>query len=468
MFQPWRLKLREAEEALRSGQLEEAGRLLRTAGLNEFLPGKRLMEKVAEQIAQRAQRRVAVGQTLDGWRDLETAAQLGANASLVDGLRQRFVRQGLAEVEAYLAAGDPPAAAERLAQLERQHASNREVRLLKETTTRVLAAQRRCHRGEFAEAEQDLAAAAALRPDLKVLDDLRKACRVKADACGRLAGRLYEAMAKADWNAVLTCAEALQELCPEHPAAVDARRRAWAVVGTCLSNRNGNGHGEFGARPHGEPALPRVNAMSQPTDSDAGMGQPSGPRFLLWVDGVGGYLVCQGDEIALGQPAPGGYIDVPILADVSRRHAIIRRDAESYVIEPRRDVCVNGRAIESLTLLADGSLIELGGGTRLRFRLPHPLSRTARLEFVSHHRTQPSTDGVLLMAESCVLGPGSKSHIVCPNWPADVVLFSQGDQLHCRTAGRFQIDGVEVDGRGPIGRSSQVVGEHFSMSLEEV
>lgn len=483
MFQPWRLKLREAEEALRGGRLEEAGRLLRTEGLNEFLPGKRLMEKVAVQIAERAERRVAVGQTLDGWRDLETAAQLGANANLVDGLRQRFVQQGLSEVEAYLAAGDPQAAAERLSHVERQHASSRDVRLLKETTARVLAAQRHCHRGEFAEGEVDLKAAIALRPDLKVLDELRKACRVKAEASSRIAGQLHDAMAKANWTAVLTHAEALQELCPHHPVAADARRQAWAAVGTNLTDRNAPYQnrpcrGDLAVRPGGELATPRVNGMNQPTDgnphdsnardSDAGASQPRGPRFLLWVDGVGGYLVCQGDEISLGQPVQGGYVDVPILADVSRRHALIRRDAESYLIEPRRDVRVNGRAIDTLTLLSDGNLIELGGGMRLRFRLPHPLSRTARLEFVSHHRTQPSTDGVLLMAESCVLGPGSRSHIVCPNWPADVVLFSQGNQLHCRTSGRFQIDGVEVDGRGPMGRSSQVVGEDFSMSLEEV
>jgi len=478
MFQPWRLKLREAEEALRSGRLEEAGRLLRTEGLNEFLPGKRLMEKVAVQIAERAERRVAVGQTLDGWRDLETAAQFGANASLVDGLRQRFVQQGLSEVEAYLSAGDPQAAAERLAHVECQHASSRDVRLLKETTARVLAAQTHCHRGEFAEGELDLTAAIALRPDLKVLDELRKACRVKAETSSRLAGKLHGAMTKADWTAALTHAEALQELCPDHPVAAVARRQAWAAVGTNLTDRNANGRGTFAARQNLAIASPRVHGMNQPIDgnprdsnardSDTGASQPSGPRFLLWVDGVGGYLVCQGDEIALGQPVPGGNVDVPILADVSRRHAFIRRDAESYLIEPRRDVRVNGKAINTLTLLSDGNLIELGDGMRLRFRLPHPLSRTARLEFVSHHRTQPSTDGVLLMAESCVLGPGSRSHIVCPNWPADVVLFSQGNQLHCRTSGRFQIDGVEVDGRGPIGRSSQVVGEDFSMSLEEV
>ena len=491
MFQPWRLKLREAEEALRSGRLEEAGRLLRTGGLNEFLPGKQLLEKVARQIAERAKRRVSVGQTLDGWRDLETAAEMGADANLVDGLRQRFVEQGLAEVEAYLKAGDPTAAAQRLSQLERQHASSRDVRVLTQATARVLAAQQRCHRGDFADAEQHLAAAIALRPDLKVLDELRKACRVKAEAGRRLAGQIHSAMAAADWTAVLTHADTLLELCPDHPVAVDARHRAWAVVGTSLADSTARRNGKLAPTPARHAA--HLHAMNDLTDSDSGAGQPGGPRFLLWVDGVGGYLVCQGDEITLGQPVPGGHVDVPILADVSRRHAIIRRDAESYLIEPRRDVRVDGRKIEALTLLSDGNLIELGGGVRLRFRLPHPLSRTARLEFVSHHRTQPSTDGVLLLAESCVLGPGSRSHVVCPNWPSDVVLFAQGDTLHCRTAGRFKIDGLDVEGVGSLfrrdsqpelpgkaskktpdpvrqasNRSSQVVGEEFSLSLEEV
>ena len=43
-------------------------------------------------------------------------------------------------------------------------------------------------------------------------------------------------------------------------------------------------------------------------------------RFLLWVDGVGGYLVCEGDEVTLGQPVQGSYVDVPVLGDVSRIH----------------------------------------------------------------------------------------------------------------------------------------------------
>ena len=48
MFQPWRLKVREAEEALRHGRLEEASRLLGEPGLLEFLPAKQLMAKAPQ------------------------------------------------------------------------------------------------------------------------------------------------------------------------------------------------------------------------------------------------------------------------------------------------------------------------------------------------------------------------------------------------------------------------------------
>ena len=155
---------------------------------------------------------------------------------------------------------------------------------------------------------------------------------------------------------------------------------------------------------------------------------PGQGRFRLWIDAVGGFLVCLGDEIVLGQAVPEGSPDVPILGDLSRRHAVIHRDEEGYVIEPVRRVKVDGQTIEQSTTLADGRVIELGNGVRLRFQRPHPLSGTARLEFVSHHRTLPALDGVLLMADSCILGPGPQSHIVARDLAGDVVLFRQGSR----------------------------------------
>jgi len=191
-------------------------------------------------------------------------------------------------------------------------------------------------------------------------------------------------------------------------------------------------------------------------------------RFLLWIDAVGGYLVCPGDRIILGQAVPGTDVEVPILADLSGRHAVIRREGEDYLIEPAGKVRVARRTIRAPALLSDGDEIQLGEGVRLRFRRPHPLSASARLDFLSRHRPQPAPDGVLLMAESCVLGPRPVNHVVCRDWKDDVVLFRQGDKLQCRAAGTLEIDGRKHAGRGPITRNSHIKGNDFSLSLEEV
>jgi FHA domain len=253
------------------------------------------------------------------------------------------------------------------------------------------------------------------------------------------------------------------------------RRRAWAAAGmrcgdslrrplpsAVLGGRGRAGlNGKLMAK---EPRDKKQNAFSAATPNEGG----SNSRFLLWVDGVGGYLVCTADEVILGQPVPGSQVDVPILGDISRRHARIRRDGENYLIDPLRSVRLDGREIERATTLSDGELIELGDNVRLRFRRPHALSRTARLEFVSHHRTLPSADAVLLAAESCVLGPGANSHIVCRNWSRDVVLYRQGADWHCRAAGPFEIDGAPANERAAIGERSRIAADDFSLSLETI
>jgi hypothetical protein len=118
--------------------------------------------------------------------------------------------------------------------------------------------------------------------------------------------------------------------------------------------------------------------------------------------------------------------------------------------------------------LAPGSKIGLGERVRLAFRRPHALSATARLDFLSHHRTLPSADAVLLMADSCILGPHPSSHVVCPDWPQEVVVYRHDDELFCRTAGSWQIDGVRCKDRGRLTRNSRVEGEGFSLRLEEI
>jgi len=191
-------------------------------------------------------------------------------------------------------------------------------------------------------------------------------------------------------------------------------------------------------------------------------------RFLLWVDAVGGFLVCRGDRVRLGQAVPENPIEVPFLADLSRHHATIRRDNGDYLIEPLRDAKIDGARIERPTWLVDGNTIELGRSLRLSFRRPHPLSATARLDIVSHHRTQPAVSGILLMADSCVLGPGSKSHIVCRHWTREAVICKQRGELLVRSEGPFEISGVRTQDRGKLASHAYVTGEQFSFSVEEL
>jgi hypothetical protein len=113
-------------------------------------------------------------------------------------------------------------------------------------------------------------------------------------------------------------------------------------------------------------------------------------------------------------------------------------------------------------------VIELGPALRLRFRRPHPLSATARLDFLSHHRTTPSAAAVLLMADTCVLGPGEANHVVCRDWPHDVVLHRRHGGLYCASATPFEVDGKRCEQQGPMTVHSRVAGEGFSFSLEEI
>jgi hypothetical protein len=190
-------------------------------------------------------------------------------------------------------------------------------------------------------------------------------------------------------------------------------------------------------------------------------------RFMLWVDGVGGYLVCLPDAVTLGLATPEGTVDIPIMGDLSQHHARLRRE-DGYVIEPLQTVRVNGRTIRVVTSLADGDEIELGESVRLRFRQPHALSATARLEFLSRHRTHPSAAGVLLMAESCVLGPKWQDHVVCREWAHDVVLFRRDDRLFCRALEPLEVNGRYYEGSTPVGPGAHVEGSDFSFCLRQV
>ncbi len=174
-------------------------------------------------------------------------------------------------------------------------------------------------------------------------------------------------------------------------------------------------------------------------------------RFLPWVDGVGAFLVCLGKRITLGGPAETSeQSDVALLANLSRHHGTLRRSGEGYVLEPQSPCWVGNRQVTEPTSLANGYLLRLGDSVSLRFRQPSVLSATAVLDFVSDHRPLYSVDGVVMMEDNCLLGPGRDHHIECSGWTDPVVLFLRDGQFWCKSQFPMTVAGKAAPEGGPI------------------
>jgi len=215
-----------------------------------------------------------------------------------------------------------------------------------------------------------------------------------------------------------------------------------------------------------EPGVPGCPAKAQGQSREAG-GPRSETAFHLWIDGVGGYLVCLGNRVTLGQAVPEAAVDVPLLADVSRLHATVTRDGEAYVLHALRPARVNGKQVET-ALLHHGDRLLLGSSCQLHFQQPVPVSASARLDLVSGHRLRPAVDGVLLMADTLVLGPGQQVHVPMPELKQPVILFRHKHGLGIRASATVVINGQSVGQRGLLEMGARVVGEEFSLALEAV
>lgn len=189
------------------------------------------------------------------------------------------------------------------------------------------------------------------------------------------------------------------------------------------------------------------------------------PQYLLWIDGVGGFLVCLGNKVTLGQAKPECEVDIPIYADVSSHHATITRDSEGYMLEAVRKVQVNQRETTRV-LLQSGDRITLGSSCQMTFQQPVAVSASAKLDMTSGHRLRLAVDGILLMADTLVLGPGSQVHVSMPDLKQPVILYRNKNQLGVSYAGNMSIGGQPVKDRGMIQPGAAIQGEDFSLAVE--
>ena len=474
MIPNWRMRLQEARRAFKEGRLEQASRIVSERQLRDFRQARELSAQIADEVALRAHDKFEAGQSTAGWRDMELARQIGGQSPAVEQLEQAVCNRSVERVFQMLASGQTPAAQLTLHKMAARNCRGGLHEKLDALTKNLLQAERLLAEGNSSQSQRPLESAHALTKQISA-----ELGRMQSNGCGNLLKRIEElssegeqhrqaseqllsAIEKKEWRDVLMVADRLLATAPSDKVALSARKQAWHEVGL---------HATQIHQPNKQLIAPigltdtQRAASASPNDTMAGS---EAKRFLMWLDSVGGYLVCTDNEVVLGQPTPEQSIAVPILADLSRRHAVLRREANGYTLEALGTVFVDGKEVKDTVSLGNRHEIQLGDSVRLDFEKPHALSATARLTVRSSHRTQPRADAILLMAESCVLGPKSHCHVNCKDWPGELILFRQGEQLLCRATQPINVDGNPGEGPMPLDESSRIEGEDFALSLEAV
>src|SRR5260370_19976037 len=188
---------------------------------------------------------------------------------------------------------------------------------------------------------------------------------------------LLQAADAGRWREVVETAELVLAVAPEHGEARKLRSRAWKAL---------------------EPVtVTAASVTPKPSRDDDILCDGLPGRFLLWIDGVGGYLVCLNNRITFGHAGADAHVEVPLVADVSRLHASLSRDAEGYVLEAVKPIQVNGQTLTRATL-RPGDRVTLVAACQFQFHQPVPVSTTALLDLVIGHRLSLTVEGLLLMA----------------------------------------------------------------------
>jgi len=495
---PW-LAVRQAREALAADRPEEARQLLEPLVAEGNRSAIREYRQVAEVFIRRANRQMKSGQVEAAWTDLLTAESLNTGVSSAIQCRLSLTNQAVQSCKDSLRLGYPVQVIETAGRLADRSVRTPELSLLLHVAQDWVLAAEQADRGEFLLAKDTLQKAINRTPPEQVsgIDQFAKELATRHDRFRTAVGQMNDAIESGQWRDAIRHADEAIAGAPDHREARSLRTKAWEslqpastspyrqdldavpllvsglVGGVNMVTRIHVPAVESGIAPTKagegtEPEMPSLGRSRQRPSQANAPGQPLPKRFLLWIDGVGGYLVCLAPRITFGQATADGPVDIPLLAELSRLHAELFRDSEGYILESTRDVLVNGSQ-SSRTVLRPGDRLTFGPSCQLIFQQPVPISSSARLELASGHRLPRAVDGILLMAESLILSPSHPGHVLMPEGLTDtVVLYRSKDGIGLRCPGPFRVDNRPCQDRADLSMPSIVTHDDFTFALEPV
>ena len=491
----WFRRKNEIDDAISAGQLDRAMELTRRLG--ESKAKREHRRELTEALILRANSAAETADFSVAWQTLTQAASFADSQqqTLLSQTTQQLQDQTISNADEALHAGQPLQAAGLLKLLADRDLSNQKSEQIGSVAELLQSVDQLTLAGKFDDTIECLQSAQRLYPDLPGLSERLAEHQEQKQELDLLSDSLQSAALSCKWNEVCQLCDQILVIAPRHEIAVGAKRHAMqrikrrTSVGSRLTNvpESSKGDDDLVVKPSGggrasvanvkDTAFAESESLAKSTSSnlDSASDQdfslpPLSSSFLIWIDGVGGYLVCTDPINFIGQAVEGSTVSIPLQADVRQRHARIETITGQHLVQPLGPVAIAGREVpvDESVAIKSGQLILLGDRVELAYRQDHPLSKSARLDFVSRHRTLPWSDGVILAGQSIVLGPNPNNHVFCPGWKADLILFRRNDQWFAKSKIGFCVDEQAMASEAEIRFDSRLYGDSFSLKLEPV
>lgn len=441
--QGW-LSLKQAQDALKGGRLDDALQLLTNPQIQGHKKYGEFTQQLQKAFVDRAEKQLRRDDADGAWQDVIKAESLGIINDNLARIRNTLSKLGIAEVKALLEVGKPERALETVAVLKERGVRYPELIAVEDCAKSWIKALENLDHGEFHQAQVQLRRCEqVLGTSVQAITELQNTVAEQQRVFSQEINRLHKAAKAGQWSEVLELSEKLLANAPSHEELRKLRSLAWRAL------------------------EPSTIAGPAPVAAEKPIQKPSSNRYILWIDGVGGYLLCLDATVTIGQASPETQVEIPIYADISRMHATISRDHEGYVIKALRPIIVNQGEMDQASLNSNDR-ITLGNSCQLVFQQDVPISTTAKLSLVSGHRFLQAVDAVFLMGETLLIGPGNNCHIQIPELKDQVVIYRCKDSLGFRCREEFELDGKPHRERAILDRNSQIRCETFSLSLEKL
>lgn len=191
------------------------------------------------------------------------------------------------------------------------------------------------------------------------------------------------------------------------------------VVRPTIDNRAQAKHRFEPAEGSFQPLTPQADSVS--ANATQLNDTPPAPRWRLWIDGCGGYLLLSGCHWTLGGVSQTPGADIRIRADLPRLAGTIERSGGDYFWRGA------GRS-DRPELITSGQPLGIQGSARLHLHQPSALCESAVLTLSPPHRFDQHIDAVILANETFLVGPSLDCHVRCRDSTDRAVLIRRGAQ----------------------------------------